>query len=149
MTSTQPPNRSSRLRDSEIDTASGSGTGTDWVTAARAVTLLLRWVLVIEFVGAAAMKLTSQPETVGLFTAVGLGQWFRYVVGACELMGGLLIAYSRTAVIGALGLSALMFGAAATEVLVLDRLPISSGATLIALLTLATLASWRVTPPEP
>jgi putative oxidoreductase len=136
------------LRDSEIDTASGRAAGADWLTATRVVTLLLRWVLVIEFVGAAALKLTSQPETVGLFTAVGLGQWFRFVVGSCELTGAVLIAYSRTVVIGALGLSALMVGAAATEVLVLDRLPISSGATLIALLTLAALASRRATPPE-
>jgi putative oxidoreductase len=143
MTSTQPPYRSSRVRYSEIDTASAPAAQADWVSAARAVTLVLRWVLVIEFVGAAAMKLTSQPEAVGLFTAVGLGQWFRFVVGSCELIGAMLLAYRRTIPIGALWLAALMVGAAATEVLVLDRLPISSGATLIALLTLAALASWR------
>jgi putative oxidoreductase len=110
--------------------------------AARFVVPALRWALVLEFVGAAAMKLSGQPATVALFAAVGLGQWFRYAVGSFELVGAMLLASSRTTLIGAVALSALMVGAARTEIMILDRLPVSSGATLGALVALGVLA-WR------
>jgi putative oxidoreductase len=108
--------------------------------AARFAVLMLRWLLVLEFVGAAAMKLSSQPATVALFAAVGFGQWFRYAVGSYELIGAMLLAYPRTTVVGATVLSALMVGAARTEIMILDRLPVSSGVTLAGLVVLALLA---------
>jgi putative oxidoreductase len=136
----RPSRRSRPMHGSTIQTASGaipSGRS----GAMRFAVPILRWALVVVFVGAATMKLTSQPETVGLFRAVGLGQWFRFAVGSCELIGAALLAYSRTTVIGAVGLSALMLGAVGTEVMILDRVPVSSGTTLVALVVLAALAS--------
>ncbi len=79
------------------------------------------------------------PAAVSLFAKVGLGQWFRYAVGLYELVGAALLAYPRTTVAGTIALSALMLGAGATEMLILERLPLSSGATLAALVLLAVL----------
>jgi putative oxidoreductase len=103
----------------------------------------LRWVLVLVFVGAATLKFIGFPPTVALFDIVGLGQWFRYAVAAYELTGAVLLAYSRTTAVAAIGLVALMLGACATEVLVLQRPPLSSGATLAGLLVLVFLVRGR------
>ena len=100
---------------------------------------LLRWSLALFFVGAGAAKLIGVPAAVSLFAKVGLGQWFRYAVGLYELVGAALLAYPRTTVAGTIALSALMLGAGATEMLILERLPLSSGATLAALVLLAVL----------
>ena len=43
--------------------------------------------LALVFVSASWAKLTGKPEMVALFTAVGFGQWFRYVTGILELTG--------------------------------------------------------------
>ena len=37
----------------------------------------------------------GKPEMVALFTAVGFGQWFRYVTGILELTGAVLIMVPR------------------------------------------------------
>ncbi len=99
----------------------------------------LRWLLVLVFVGAGAGKLAGVSPAVTLFAMVGLGQWFRYAVGLYELAGAALLAYPRTTVAGTVALSALMLGAGATEILILDRPPLSSGATLVGLVLLAGL----------
>jgi putative oxidoreductase len=105
------------------------------VDARRDVVIrLLRWLLVALFLGASLTKLFGNPATVTLFAMVGAGQWFRYAVGSYELVGAALLVYPRTASIGATALIILMLGAVATEVLILDRFPLSSGATLVVLL---------------
>jgi putative oxidoreductase len=122
------------------------GRGTS-ASVARFMVPALRWALVLEFIGAAAMKLSGQPATVALFGAVGFGQWFRYAVASYELTGAMLLAHPRTTVIGAAALSALMVGAARSEIMILDRVPLSSGATLAGLITLAVLVRrWRDRP---
>lgn len=124
--------------------AGGTGAAADiWRRPALRV---LRWSLAVVFVGAGVAKLFGEPSTVTLFAMVALGQWFRYAVGAYELLGAALLAYRRTAIIGATGLIALMVGAGATEILILERFPLSSGATLVALALLAAgLRSDRTT----
>src|SRR5512145_164047 len=46
--------------------------------------------LALVFVSTAWAKLMGKPEMVALFTAVGFGQWFRYVTGILELTGAVL-----------------------------------------------------------
>jgi uncharacterized membrane protein YphA (DoxX/SURF4 family) len=53
----------------------------------------------------------GKPEMVALFTAVGIGQWFRYVTGILELTGAVLIVVPRTRSIGAVLLATIMLGA--------------------------------------
>jgi putative oxidoreductase len=62
----------------------------------------LRAALAALFLFAAIMKLTGQPMMVQEFDAVGLGQWFRYLTGAIELVGGVAILIPSLSVFGAL-----------------------------------------------
>ena len=71
---------------------------------------LLRWIMLAVFVGAGSAKLLGVSSMVALFTAVGFGQWFRYVIGIGELTGALLLASPRTALPGTCLLSLLMNG---------------------------------------
>ena len=118
---------------------SHAGTGATRLATSDRVIRFLRWSLVLVFVGASAAKLGGVPPAVAFFATVGFGQWFRYAVGFYELIGAGLLAYSRTTVVGAVALSALMLGAVGTETLILERPPLSSGATLAALVLLAAL----------
>jgi putative oxidoreductase len=97
---------------------------------------LLKWGLAVEFGGAGGAKLMGLPAMVALFAAVGFGQWFRYATGIWEITGAILLVLPRTATLGALALSALMLGAAGSEMLILHRAPISSLGTLVLLLVL-------------
>jgi putative oxidoreductase len=82
----------------------------DNITATRSAATgrplnILLWcvqaLLALEFVGVSSAKLMGMPEMVALFTAVGFGQWFRYVTGLLELTGAVLIVVPRTRSIGA------------------------------------------------
>jgi uncharacterized membrane protein YphA (DoxX/SURF4 family) len=99
------------------------------------------------FVGAGSAKLLGFPSMVALFNAVGVGQWFRYVTGIGELTGAFLLARPRTVLPATFLLSALMVGAAGTEMLVLRRLPLKSAATLLAVLIVA-ISSLRRPPAQ-
>jgi putative oxidoreductase len=97
---------------------------------ARALDILLWCVqaaLALVFLGASLAKLTGNPETVALFSAVGLGQWLRYVTGILELTGAALILLPRTRRIGAAVLATVMFGALAAHLLVLHVSPTTPG----------------------
>jgi putative oxidoreductase len=104
--------------------------------SAKAATVL-RWVVVAIFVGAGSAKLLGMPSMVSLFQAVGLGQWLRYTVGICELTGAILLMMRRTVLPATFLLSGLLIGAAATEIVVLRRLPLKSSATLLGVLIVA------------
>lgn len=83
------------------------------------------WVLqilmgVFFVVASAAPKFIGDPYAVEIFTEIGAGQWFRYVVGALELAGGIGLMVPRLAGPAAVGLMALMIGAGYTQAVVLD-----------------------------
>jgi putative oxidoreductase len=52
---------------------------------------------------------------VGLFDAIGFGQWFRYVTGSLEVLGAVLLLILRLSGLGALLLVGAMLGAVATH----------------------------------
>lgn len=68
----------------------------------------------------AAPKLFGEASAVEIFTQIGLGQWFRYLVGTLELLGGVGLLIRRSAGAAALGLVGLLVGAAYTQAFVLD-----------------------------
>lgn len=83
------------------------------------------WVLqvlmgVFFVVASAAPKFLGDPYAVEIFTQIGAGQWFRYLVGAIELAGGIGLMVPRLAGPAAVGLMGLMVGAAYTQAVVLD-----------------------------
>ena len=69
-------------------------------------------------------KLRGKPEMVGAFEAIGAGQWFRYLTGALEVIGAVLLVVPRLIGVGALLLSAVMVGAVATHLFILGGSPV-------------------------
>src|SRR5437763_3826504 len=80
------------------------------------------WILQIAAAGMFLMagfsKLSGNAQMVGLFDAIGLGQWFRYVTGSVEVVGAVLLLIPRLSGLGALLLVGTMLGAVATHVFV-------------------------------
>jgi len=71
----------------------------------------LKCLLALAFLAAAAAKLSSQPMMVAEFDKVGLGQGFRYVTGATEVAGSVLLLWPRSAFLGAVILLGVCTGA--------------------------------------
>ena len=80
-------------------------------------------------------------DWVAMFDQIGLGQWFRYVTGALQLAGSILLLFPRTARLGAALIGSTMVGAMAVHVFVL---PTGVGGAIIpaALLPLVIGAGW-------
>src|SRR5258705_14003943 len=64
----------------------------------KSVNIVL-WVLQIAAAGMFLMvgflKLSGNAQLVGLFEAIGLGQWFRYLTGTLEVAGGVFLFFPR------------------------------------------------------
>lgn len=83
----------------------------------NALLWVLQVVLALVFVAAAAPKFLGDPTMVATFDAVGVGQWLRYVTGACEIAGAIGLLVPRLTSPAALGLVAVMVGATITNLL--------------------------------
>lgn len=101
------------------------------------------WVLQVavasQFVLAGVPKLTGAPIMVGLFDAVGAGQWLRYVIGTLEVAGAVGLLIPPLAGLAAACLGALMIGAAVTSVAALGvgpaiPLAVAAAAVLVVVL---------------
>ena len=75
------------------------------------------------FLLAGSSKLLSAPAMVGLFDAIGIGQWFRYLTGLIEVGSALALLVPSIAVFGALALVATMVGAIATHLFIVGGSP--------------------------
>src|SRR5215211_7221893 len=75
---------------------------------------------------------------VEMFATIGLGQWFRYVVGALEIAGAVGVLIPRFSGLAALGLVCLMAGATLTNVLVFGASPLLP----LVLLAVGVLVAW-------
>ncbi len=110
---------------------SGTGTAgqTPSTTATRRRTLgialwVLQALLALQFAMAGLAKVFGSPAMVEMFAIIGIGQWFRYVVGALELAGAVGVLIPWLSGLAALGLVGLMAGATLTNVLVLGTSPL-------------------------
>jgi uncharacterized membrane protein YphA (DoxX/SURF4 family) len=107
------------------------------VTPARAgkVLNIALWVvqilLALAFLGASSGKLLGRPEMVGLFEAIGIGQWFRYVTGLLEAAGAVLVVVPRTKAFGAALLAMVMVGAVLTHLFILHNAPTAPAVLLV------------------
>src|SRR5215217_736301 len=109
---------------------SGSITATRGAATGRSLDMLLWCVqacLALVFVSASWAKLMGKPEMVALFTAVGFGQWFRYVTGILELTGAVLIMVPKTRRIGSALLATIMLGALTAHLFILHVPPTTPG----------------------
>ena len=100
------------------------------------------WVLQIAAAGMFLMvgflKLSGDPQLVGLFGAIGLGQWFRYLTGSLEVAGAILLLIPRTSGLGALMLACIMICAVATHVFIVGGSPLGA----IILLVVTGVIAW-------
>jgi hypothetical protein len=71
----------------------------------------LRGLLTLAFVGAGGGKLAGVDMMVATFDQIGLGQWFRYLTGIVEIAGAVLLWLPGRQVVGAGLLGATMVGA--------------------------------------
>jgi len=100
------------------------------------------WILQIAAAGMFLMvgflKLSGDPQLVGLFEAIGLGQWFRYLTGTLEVAGAFLLLIPRTSGLGAIMLAGVMTCAVVTHVFIVGGSPLGA----IILLVVTGLVAW-------
>ena len=123
------------------DTGTAGQTPATRATRRRVLTIAL-WalqaLLTIMFAMAGLAKVFGDPAMVEMFATIGIGQWFRYAVGALELAGAVGVMIPRLSGLAALGLAGLMAGATLTNVLVLGTSPLLP----IALMLVSALVAW-------
>ena len=105
-------------------------------TTGKVINVVL-WVLQIGAAGMFLMvgflKLSGNAQLVGLFQAIGLGQWFRYLTGSLEVAGAILILIPRMSGLAALMLAGIMICAVFTHVFIVGGSPL--GATILLVVT--------------
>jgi putative oxidoreductase len=87
------------------------------------------------FVG--SLKLAGVPAMVGLFDAIGIGQWFRYLTGSIEVVSAILLLIPSLAFYGALLLVPTMVGAVLTHLFIVGGNPAPAAVLLAAAATIA------------
>lgn len=110
------------------------------------LSLGLRILLTLAFVGAGGAKLAGVEMMVATFDQIGIGQGFRYVTGAVEVLGAALLWLPRRQVIGAAVLGGTMVGAVLTHWFVLG--PSAAPAMVLGLLCAVVLYIYRAQIPE-
>jgi uncharacterized membrane protein YphA (DoxX/SURF4 family) len=98
----------------------------------------LQVLVALAFIAAGAGKLLGSPDMVAVFDAVGIGQWFRYVTGALEVLGALLLVIPGKTAFGAVLLASVMAGAVVAHLTVLPTAPTAP----LALFALTALIAW-------
>jgi uncharacterized membrane protein YphA (DoxX/SURF4 family) len=76
----------------------------------------LKGLLALAFLAAAYLKLSGNPKMVAEFGEIGLGQGFRYLTGAIEVVGAALLLWPRSAFVGAVVLLGVCAGAFVAQV---------------------------------
>jgi putative oxidoreductase len=100
------------------------------------------WILQIAAAGMFLMagfsKLSGNAQMVGLFEAIGLGQWFRYLTGTLEVTGAILLLIPLTSGWGALMLVGVMVGAVMTHLFIIGGSPLMA----IIFLIITGIVAW-------
>jgi putative oxidoreductase len=91
----------------------------------------LQVVLAGMFLLAGGSKLAGAAPMVALFDAIGVGQWFRYVTGAIEVVSAIALVVPSLAAFGALALVATMTGAVATHLFFIGGSPVAPAFLLV------------------
>src|ERR1700681_1190837 len=110
--------------------------------AQRRIVWGVRVLLALAFGAAGAAKLVGVQQLVELFGAVGFGQWFRYLTGAVEVVGAVLMLLPSAGFLGGLLLTVTMVGAVATHLVLIGGNP----APALVLGLLSAFVAWRQRP---
>jgi putative oxidoreductase len=104
----------------------------------RILLTTIRFLLAAAFILFGMLKLIGVPMMVAVFDHVGFGQWFRYVTGAIEVGGAIMLLTPRFIGAGALVLSGTMVGAIVSHITVVPGSPLPA----MVLLTLCAVIAW-------
>lgn len=104
----------------------------------------VRILLALAFAAAGSAKLAGVPMMVATFEAVGFGQWFRYLTGAIEVIGAIMLLVPSTAFFAGLLLGATMVGATISHLVAVPGSP--AGAIVLGLL--CALVVWQLRPTQ-
>ena len=117
-------------------------------TTSRAATIVL-WatqiVVAAMFLFSGGLKLVGAAAMVGMFEAIGIGQWFRYLTGSIEVIAALLLLTPRLALFGALLLIPTMIGAVVTHLFIVGGTPVPAIVLLVGLSAIAWARRHRLT----
>ena len=102
----------------------------------------IRILLALAFGAAGAAKLAGVSQMVQVFDAIGIGQWFRTVTGAVEVIGAVLLLVPASGFFGGLLLTATMTCAVATHLLLIG----GSALPALVLGLLSAFVTWRQRP---
>ena len=105
----------------------------------------LRALLTLAFVGAGGAKLAGVEMMVETYETIGVGQWFRYLTGIIEIAGVVLLWLPKRQVVGAALLGATMVGAVLAHLLILG--PSAVPAVVLGLISAAVLYIYRAQVP--
>ena len=130
----------SETRTTEGSTRNGPAAGRSRL--ASIVLWVLQILLAFQFSMAGLAKLFGEPAMVEMFATIGIGQWFRYLVGTLEIAGAIGVLIPRLSGLAALGLVCLMAGAALTNLVILEASPLLP----LGLLAVAAIVAWRRRP---
>lgn len=86
-------------------------------------------------------KFSGAPESVYIFTMLGIEPWGRIGIGIAELIAGILILVPRTTLLGSLGAMGLMGGALFSHVTILGIEVNKDGGTLFMLALVVVITS--------
>jgi putative oxidoreductase len=107
----------------------------------RSQTALL-WIAQIAaaamFLLSGALKFGGAAPMVQLFGAIGIGQWFRFLTGAIEVAGAVLLLVPSLAFLGAAALAVTMVGAIFAHLVIVGGNPMPA----VILLVTTTAIAW-------
>jgi putative oxidoreductase len=105
------------------------------------ISILLRLVAATIMLQTLYFKFTAQPESVYIFSSVGIEPWGRIGTGVVELIAAVLLLVPATVVIGALMAAGIMLGAVATHFFILGIQVQGDGGQLFGYAVMVLLAS--------
>jgi putative oxidoreductase len=117
-------------------------TSTSLSPTQRRIVWGVRILLALAFGAAGIAKLAGVPQMVQVFDAIGVGQWFRYLTGAVEIAGAVLLLIPAFGFVGGLVLFATMVGGVATHLLLIGGSPVPA----LVLGLLSAFVAWRLRP---
>jgi uncharacterized membrane protein YphA (DoxX/SURF4 family) len=103
--------------------------------------LVLRLLAAAILLQTLRFKFGAHPESVALFTKLGVEPWGRIFTGVVELIAGVLLIIRPTAIFGAFLAIGLMFGAIASHLFVIGIQSAGDGGQLFILACIVLLAA--------
>jgi putative oxidoreductase len=95
--------------------------------------VILATLLGIVMIGGGLSKLAGESHQVAMFKLVGLPQWFLFLVGTFEVIGGILLLVPAMTPVGSLILATIMVGAIWTHMAQADWVSVGPVTILLAL----------------